>query len=160
MIEAKIVVNVEPAKRLLKKYQKAAADPRSVLEGPIANRVHRMFERIFATAGTYIGSPWPKLAPSTIQQKAALGRANMGILRRFNTLWASLVKRSHPLGYRIVTPEGMLIGTSVPYAAAHQEGTDRVPRRMIVPTPGKIPAQELNAWTLLMENHLETAGGT
>lgn len=158
-MEPRVVVNIQPAKTTLAKMKALTKDFSPVFRGPIANKVHEMFGRIFETEGAYIGSIWAPLTPSTLRSKARLHRAGMGILRRFNTLWGSLVKRSSPQGYTVVTPSSLLIGTSVPYAAAHQMGAPEhhLPQRKIVPDAEEVPEVDRSMWENLMVKYLETA---
>ena len=155
-MQPQFVVNIGPSMALLKKLRQKAADLTPLFEGPMTNRVHEMFARIFASEGGIIGRPWAPLSPATLEAKRRIGRGDMGILRRFNTLWASLTKRGHPLGYRIVTKRSLLIGTSVPYAASHQAGKG-VPERTIVPSEDQIPAAIRAEWDQLMTTYLEEA---
>lgn len=150
-------IRLAPTEILLRKTQKNAADLTPVLDGPIANRVHAMFGKIFASEGAYIGSRWAPLKPRTLAAKARVNRAGMGTLRRYNILWASLVKRSNPSGYRIVTPQSLLMGTGVAYAAPHHVGAGSLPERKLVPDEDDIPRQDLEAWESLIARHLETA---
>lgn len=151
-----MAVQVTPAQSLIARLRAATKDLSPVFDGPITNSVHEMFGRIFDTEGAYINQPWAPLRPSTVAIKNRLGRGEMGILRRFNTLWASLVKRSAPQGYRIVRPQSLTIGTSVPYAAKHQQGdpSTHLPQRKIAPSPDEIPAPLLAEWSTLMERYI------
>jgi hypothetical protein len=155
-MEPIIAVNIEPSKRLLARMRSKVVDLTPVLDGPITNRVYEMFGKIWATEGRYIGHPWPKLAPSTLKAKARIHREGMGILRRYNTLWASMTKRGAPKGIRVVTPSSLAIGTSVSYAAAHQEGNERLPQRQFIPDPEDIPKKDRDEWDDLMVTHIES----
>ena len=150
-----LTVKIAPTQALLLRIRRRAADLTPVFDGPIANRVYAMFGKIFATAGAYAGQAWAPLMPSTLASKARIHREHMGILRRYNTLWASLTKRGAPQGYRLATRNSLTIGTSVAYAAAHQEGGGRLPRRAIV--PDDVPAGDVAEWEQLMVQHLEDA---
>lgn len=141
------------AQRLLDQIARKTKNLTPLFEGPLTNRIHAFFGEIFATEGAVLGSPWAPLAPATLAAKTRVHRANMGILRRYNTLWASLTKRGAPQGVRVVRPDRLIIGTSVPYAAIHQEGRDRVPQRVIV--PDELPAKESRAWESLLARYLE-----
>ena len=149
-------VNVAPTRGFLLKLKRKVTDLTPVFDGPIANRVHEMFGKVFDSEGSYAGTPWAPLSPRTMKDKERIHRGGMGILRRFNTLWASLTKRNAPQGYRIATGQSLAIGTSVPYAAAHQLGGLRLPKRPIVPET--VPPQDLNEWAGLIVKHLEGSG--
>lgn len=88
----------------------------------IDKSVTMMFKRQFDTEGAFGGTPWKPLAPATIKARAKPGRGRGGILRDFNTLWASLVNIGDPDGIRLIEPLRYTRGTRVPYAQAHQEG--------------------------------------
>lgn len=156
MITPRIVINISASERLLARVRARAADLRPVFEGPITNRVHAMFGKIFDSEGAYIGNKWKPLSLYTLREKAKIGRAHMGILRRYNALWSSLVKRSSPLGHRVVTPASLLIGTNVPYAVYHQLGTPRLPQRKIIPSAAEIPQADIDEWESLVVAHLES----
>jgi hypothetical protein len=58
----------------------------------------------------------------TLALKARAHRDKMGILRRENVLYRSLVNRSDSAGVKEVTARTARFGTSVPYARRHQDG--------------------------------------
>jgi hypothetical protein len=148
-------VNSAAAEKLLRGFEKRTGNLRPFFEGPLTNQVYQMERKIFKTEGQYIGRPWPPLLPQTIARKARIRRANMGILRRYNTLWASLTKRSAPQSVRVVTRDSLLIGTGAPYAAPHQDGTEYLRQRKMVPDAEEIPPQELRKWETLLVRHIE-----
>lgn len=143
------------ARKLLRDIEKRTKSLRPFLAGPLTNQVHRMFEEIFETEGAYIGHTWPQLMESTLRQKRAANRGDMGILRRHNLLWSSLIKRSSPLGFKNVTDHSLELGTVAPYAISHQEGTDNMEQRKIVPDDNEIPDREKVIWEELMVKYLE-----
>lgn len=130
-----------------------ARNLRPVLEGDLTNAVHGFFEDQFRTAGAAGGSLWEPLKPQTLAFKARYGRGAMGPLRFTNQLWASLVKRSHPLGRRLVTATSLEVGTNDPKARKHQEGLEGLPRRELA--PATIPDPYTNRWDDLLLRYVE-----
>ena len=150
------IFGTKKARKLLADIEKRAKSLRPFLQGPMTNRIHEMFEKIFDTEGAYIGHTWPQLKASTLRQKRLEERGDMGILRRHNTLWSSLTKRGGGgLGTRVVTDHSLEIGTTVPWALSHQEGTDTMEPRVIVPDDNEIPNEEKLIWEGLMVRYLE-----
>lgn len=150
-------VSIGPTLSLLEKMKARAAHLRPVLDGPIANSVHRFFEKQFETEGAYGGDKWVPLAEKTMVWREQHHRTGMPILQFTRELWSSLVKRSSPLGYRIADDDSLLMGTSVQHAVKHQLGTDdgRVPQRKIV--PDVMPALEQQEWARLVREYVEAA---
>lgn len=144
-----VILGGNQAMAAITQAQLAAANLQPVLEGPITNDVHKFFAKRFASRGSYGGDQWQPLSARTLANKRLIGRSQMGILRRFNTLWASLTKRSHPLGYRLATAHQLVVGTSVPYAEPHQLGL-KVPKREIVVDA---PEAERERWATLIAKH-------
>lgn len=153
-MEPTIRVNLGPTLTRLKAAAAKAKRLEPVLEGPVTNAVHELFGQRFSTEGRYGGDAWAPLSAGTLAAKRRIGRANMGILRRYNRLWASLVKRSAPEGYRIVSDRQLIVGTSVPYAPKHQLG-EGTPRRLIVPET--VPKADTERWAKLVADY--AAGG-
>lgn len=128
-------------------------DLRPVLQGDLTNAVHGFFEDQFRTAGAAGGTPWEPLRPQTLAFKERYGRAGMGVLRFTNQLWASLVKRGHPLGRRLVTKDTLEIGTNDPKAIKHQDGLEGLPKRELAPET--IPDAYTNRWDELLLRYVE-----
>lgn len=68
----------------------------------------------------------------------------------YNSPWAPLARRSgrilqdtgrlkNSFTIREVTAKGFRVGSAVKYATYHQTGTRRMPRRMMVPLPRRLP---------------------
>jgi phage gpG-like protein len=148
-------VSIGPALSLIQRVQTKAAHLRPVFDGPIANAIHGLFEKQFATEGAYGGEKWAPLAARTKRWRAQNHRTGMPVLQFTRELWGSLVKRSSPLGYRVATDESLLMGSSVRYADEHQLGTARMPARKIV--PDVIPEADQQEWAQLVVQHLEGA---
>lgn len=145
----------------------------------IDKHVSLMFRRQFASEGRFGGTPWKPLAPSTIRARQKPGRGRGGILRDSNTLWSSLV-HTGPESIRLIEPDRYTRGTTVPYAASHQDGVKRtrrtrtgkrtgprrkyvtkkmrrtsLPRRPIIPDP--MPEHISRTWEKILADYY--AGG-
>lgn len=87
-------------------------------------------ERVqFATEGARWGQPWAPLKPATIAEKQRRGYP-LSILVRTGELERSLSIRS--LSIERLYPQRMTLGTRVPYAHFHQDGTSRMPARNLL----------------------------
>jgi phage gpG-like protein len=150
-----VTISLGPTLTLLQKLRERAAHLRPVLNGPIATAIHGFFERQFATEGAAGGTKWAPLAEKTQRWRAQNNRTGMPILQFSRELWSSLVKRSSPLGYRIVDDDSLLMGTSVQHAEKHQTGTDRMPARPIV--PDRMPEVETLGWARMISEYVEAA---
>lgn len=104
------------------------------LETPF-NSIHRSFLGVetqqFNLQGSITGG-WAPLAPSTIERKARMG-LDPRILHATGRLRASLTRPSHPDHVFRIAGDEVVMGTRVPYAAAHDQssGVNR-PRRPII----------------------------
>lgn len=74
---------------------------------------------------------WAPLAPSTVEQKAREGWPP-DILVRTGDLRDSLTDPARALEVHLVEAT---YGTDVSYAGYHQDGTDRMPARQVIPDP-------------------------
>jgi len=86
-------------------------------------------DRRIATGGTHHNMPpFAPLSPRYARWKS---RRYPGapILVRSGRLRDSLTNPNHPDAIATVTPQSLTYGTSVPYAAYHQLGTQRMPAR-------------------------------
>lgn len=118
------------------------------LAGPVATAVHEFFGDVFTSEGTAGGAAWAPLAASTISRKPE-GKT---ILRREDTLWASLTEDSDPNGYVLASDAQLIVGSSVVHGIWHQLGTRLMPRRAIV--PDVVPEAYVNKWTSLVGDWL------
>jgi len=134
-----------------------ARNLKPVLTGDLTNAIHAFFEDQFRTAGAAGGSPWLPLKAQTLAFKARYGRAGMGVLRFTNQMWASLTKRSHPLGRRIVTSDSVEVGTNDPKAVKHQDGLEGLPARKIA--PDVVPDEYTDRWDSLLLRYVEGRDG-
>jgi len=120
------------------------------LAGPVAEAVHEFFGDVFASEGAAGGSAWAPLAASTREAKPE-GKT---ILRRTDTLWKSLVVADDENGYTLATDAELIVGSSVVYGIWHQLGTERMPRREIV--PDTVPQEYVDTWGSLVADYLES----
>lgn len=74
---------------------------------------------------------WPALSASTLAQKAAHGFP-LDPLIRSRDLIDSLTSFGHDQSASTKGPQQFTWGTSVPYAAYHQDGTDKMPQRKVL----------------------------
>lgn len=75
---------------------------------------------------------WAPLSPRTVREKARAGYGAMPILWRRGTLGESLAIKGAEGNVSVVTATGVTLGTDIPYAHYHQEGTRKMPARKIV----------------------------
>lgn len=178
---AGVVVQVEagPTLTLLRRLGAALQDLSPVLGGPVNASVNDLFTRQFATEGREGGTRWAPLAPVTVLLRKRRGHGRGGILRDTNRLWASFTKLGlGPDGVKVVTPDSLQRGSTVPYAAPHQTGftsrtfvvvnklgnpvplhrrsPKKIPARPIVPDP--VPVKYISAWERLIIQFVEGHG--
>lgn len=79
----------------------------------------RAFEQ---TADPATGAPWKPLSASRQRQRAKKGRSIANILQDSGLLVGSIARPSGQGAVRDIGPDHALVGTNVPYAAAHQFG--------------------------------------
>lgn len=113
----------------------------------MADHQATIWRKQFGREGAYTGAAWSPLSPpyAKWKQKHYPGKP---ILQLTGRLMASMVDR--PFGVDEVTDKGFVIGTDVPYAHFHQQGTDHMPARPIIGPPprndSKMFAKILQAW--------------
>lgn len=90
------------------------------------------FRRMQAKRFDNNGPGWAPLAASTIARKSRKGYPTNKILHATGVLRDSLTKSGAPGSVVRVTPDELFMGTHVPYAQYHQQGTKRMPKRVIV----------------------------
>ncbi len=177
MLELSAQITVGPALNLITGLAERAKDLTPVWLGGVKPSLDRFFEEQFATNGNAGGFPWPPLTDATLAAKARLGRGNMGILRLFDRLWASLVKPTpgnagiSAIGGQGTTTQVYVRGTAVqsdtgfPYALAHQSGftvsgwgraqfavPKIVPPRILIPPV--MPAPLIEQWAQMMRDYI------
>lgn len=79
----------------------------------------RAFEQ---TADPATGAPWKPLSASRQRQRANKGRSIANMLQDSGLLVESIARPSGQGAVRDIGPDHALVGTNVPYAAAHQFG--------------------------------------
>ena len=79
----------------------------------------RAFEQ---TADPATGAPWKPLSASRQRQRAKKGRSIANMLQDSGLLVGSIARPSGQGAVRDIGPDHALVGTNVPYAAAHQFG--------------------------------------
>lgn len=152
-----VSVDMREVNKLLRDLGDRTTDLSPVFMGPVDRLATSIFERQFASEGAFGGQRWPALKRRTLRTKAKLHRQGMGILRRFNRLWGSLVKSGGPDSIRVIRPRFYQRGTAVPYAGAHQNAKRKgTPVRQLVPNP--LPAHVVNTIGRLVRMHIEGAG--
>ena len=86
------------------------------------------------------GVKWADLAESTLERRRAKGIVHDAILRETEALRQSLEPGSMAPGQVFRLEQGSVtVGSEIPYADHHQNGTPRMPARPIVPVDGAIP---------------------
>lgn len=97
----------------------------------IADDVQADFALNMATEGGLFAGGWAPLKPNTIADRVRKGYGAGPILWRTGELAHSL---SGDSGYAVkeVRPDGVTVGTSLPYAGYHQTGTKKMPMRRVV----------------------------
>jgi hypothetical protein len=89
-------------------------------------------QNMIGEGALFAGGGWTELAPSTIAEKRRLGYGAMPILWRSGRLGNSLAIKGAEGNVNIVTPNGVTLGTDIPYAHWHQDGGEHLPMRKIV----------------------------
>lgn len=162
------VTGLAAVERALRYAHKAAVDLRPVFAGPIRNSIHDFFRRRFRTHGSHGGERWAPLRAATVRIKSQSHRGKMGVLRRYNRLWASLVKRGAPEGVVNITKRSLEVGTSVPSAEQHQKGWTQTrvfgrprksslriaPRKLV---PRELPTSLTREWESVIVEHVDDA---
>lgn len=99
---------------------------RSTPNRAVAAQFYSWTLRNYDSDGSLVGG-WAPLAPSTVAQKAKIGKEQM--LVRTGTLRNSLIGN----GGAFSDGERAGIGSAIPYSIYHEQGTARMPRRQIIP---------------------------
>lgn len=137
MIEPEVTIDDSDAKALFA----LLAGRFDSFEVPLRGRVNRairgMVRDQFSTQGGFGGGSWSPLAPSTLRAKAAKGTISKGILRDTDRLFNSIAQLRGQTADTIFEVDhfSLRYGTTVPYARFHQDGTRRMPQRVIFPDP-------------------------
>jgi phage gpG-like protein len=99
----------------------------------IIHKLEQLETEQFDSEGARGSGGWAPLAPATVAEKARRG-LDPRILHATGRLRASLTARGGD-AIRESHPDEMRFGTDVPYAAFHQRGTARMPRRRGIELP-------------------------
>jgi phage gpG-like protein len=99
----------------------------------IADQIRDSEQDLFNSEGATSGRPWQQLKPETLATKLRDG-LDQRILHASGRLEASLTEghggsAGNDDQVVILTPSALAFGSSVPYAGAHQRGTERLPQR-------------------------------
>lgn len=118
-----------------------------ILDAMAVTTRRRTFGRTFKERGLN-GARWADLTPRYEAWKNYV-RPGEPILRFDGTLEASMT--SPRGGVFRVTSKGFEVGTDVPYARAHQDGTDRMVARPII---GPMPQADRRELVKLLQQHM------
>lgn len=101
----------------------------------VGEKLQYDFAKNFEGEGGQFGgwSKWAPLAESTVAERRRLGYgAAHPILQRTGALYESVVVEGAPDNVFQVKPNGLQLGSTLYYAAFHEYGTVRMPRRAVV----------------------------
>jgi len=134
--------------RTLLRFAENIDDARPVWE-VLAQRFARAESRQFASEGAYGSGGWPALSPDYAAWKSH-HYPGKPILERTGALKRDLTQR--PFGVEVLEPGSMAVGTDISYAAYHQAGGGRLPRRR----PVELPESERRTWVNLIQRFIVT----
>lgn len=109
----------------LKGMRERAQDVSPALDGWVDDVVEEVTLN-FASEGERFGHAWAPLSPAYAAWKS-LHYPGKTILRRTDKLYESLTVR--PLAIERIGKQSATVGTDVPYARYHRDGTDKMPSR-------------------------------
>lgn len=113
---------------------------------------HQIEARQFGSQGSRGGSPWKPLSEAYGRWKA-LKHPGKPLLVLSGDLKASLIGRSAD-SIHDAQKESLTLGSSLPYATAHQRGTKRMPAR----PPIIITTSDMGQFARRMTKRMETVG--
>lgn len=131
---------------VLDRFRQRVEDPTPVWEG-IADRFVELQQKNFDSQGATMSGGWSALSPKYGAWKAK-HYPGRGILVRSGDLRESLASN---LGVREFTRKSMTVGTQIPYASYHQNGTRTMPARKLI---GDIPVNEQREWAKILQRHI------
>lgn len=100
--------------------------------GLMAEDFFQTMSTIFSAEGSFEGrSRWAALSPAYARWKARHFPGKK-ILELNGRLKNSLVTKGGPDNVLEITPDTLVVGTTVPYAIYHQTGTPKMPMRKII----------------------------
>ena len=139
-MEFRIRVNDALARRRLNQAAKRSTDLRPVWADVNANVIQPAMLKRWDTAGSAFGSGWQELSPAGVRSRLNQRGGNRGGITRplwdFGRLRGSWVKNG-PESIVALKKMSLERGTSVPYAAPHQNGSGNLPARPMVTEPLK-----------------------
>lgn len=122
-----IVDDVAVIDRAFSRFSSNIKDLRPIWDD-VAKEFYRIEDEQFATEGGHSGNPWKPLSAKYEKWKESKIPAQM-ILEWDGTLKHSLTGPRSKGSIRIDEPDSFAIGSSIPYARYHQQGTAKMPRR-------------------------------
>lgn len=146
MATSGVVIDQVAFQKMLRRGILLTGDLRPWFKGSLDKGVTSFLRRQFDTLGTFGGTPWAPLKPSTMRSRLRSGGNRGGIghpLWDFGDLRRSLLTPGSRGFLRTITAKSYQRGTSIPYAQYHQEGTQRFPARVLIPDP---PTFVVKAW--------------
>ena len=135
----------------LRRLERRVEDPRDVMAVIGADLMERV-EEGFENEHDPYGQPWKPLAPATLKRRRA-GGVGAKILQD-----TGVMRRS--LNYRVAGRNAVAVGFSDKKAPWHQDGTDRIPARPMLPWrrgPGgvQLPPSWLHGIMTTLEDFLD-----
>ena len=129
---------------LLARWGENIEDAKPAFEA-MADHQRSIWKKQFDREGAYTGTRWAPLSPRYAAWKMA-HFPGKPILQLTGRLHESLTHR--PFGVEVISGHGMTIGTDVPYARYHQDGTPVMPARPIIGPP---PREDVRVFAKIMQ---------
>lgn len=142
-------------KRVMRRGLRAVGDLSPWFRGTLDKGVTLFLRRHFDTRGSFGGTPWAPLKLSTIRNRLRRGGNRGGVghpLWDFGDLRRSLLVPGSRNSLRVIRRDRYERGTSDPKARWHQDGTSRMPARVIIPEP---PSFVVRAWEKSLARWIE-----
>jgi phage gpG-like protein len=133
----KVSIEVEGQEKLDVALKGAAADLANfrIVARPVSDEIYSIERAQFQTQGQRAGSRWPARSQAYLASLTRLNRSGFRSvaepLRRTDALFQAVTTRGAPGGVYEESEDSLTLGTSIPYARYHQEGTLRMPQRKI-----------------------------
>lgn len=141
MIGLRVNVEYEPtltkAEQIVLKLPNKLANLRPFMINNVAPAVNRMLLRHWESNGAAFGRRWAPWKPATRAKRIAKGNEGKGLLRDTDHLFKTLF-RSRPTDSRLrKIKDGLRLSLNlgVRYAIFHQEGTEFMAERQVIPDP-------------------------
>jgi len=107
----------------------------AVMEERLKPMFREAIVKQFESEGAWGGDPWTALSDETIKRKTLSGTLDEGILRDSMRLFEAFAEPDSPDFDVEIKGNTFSYVIRVPYAWRHQDGSDRLPVREIVPDP-------------------------